>query len=120
MMAISEISVSVDLAARAGYITLSCEQVESTVEYSDDILVDLDALGVVVGIEVLNLGADLPIGDLTQRFHIRSELSEAVKLLRPSLGSQLSFSTSAGISSRQSEHTLEPQCDVHGRTPEFS
>lgn len=119
-MSKSAVSVSVDLAAQAGYITLSCEPVESTVEYSEEILIDLDALGMVVGIEMLNLEAELPVGDLAQRFHIRSDLTDAVKYLQPSLGAHLSFSTAAGVSAARSEHDLKPHCDVHDRTPEFS
>lgn len=119
-MSRSAVSVSLDLTAQAGYITLSHAPIESTFEYNDEILVDLDALGMVVGIEMLSLQSELPVGDLAQRFHIRSELTDAVKYLRPILDSHLSFSTSAGISAARSEHDLKPQCGSQDRTPEFS
>ena len=66
-------TITVDPAVGACYISLSDRPVASTEEFSDDILVDLDESGVAVGIEVLDLGAELPLTDLRQQLHIRKD-----------------------------------------------
>ena len=50
-------TITVDPAVGACHISLSDRPVASTEEFSDDVLVDLDEFGVVIGIEVLDLDA---------------------------------------------------------------
>lgn len=46
-----------DTEAQAGYLTLKDAKVAQTVEYSKNVILDLDKDGEVVGIEVLDLSA---------------------------------------------------------------
>lgn len=48
-------TVTSDATANAGYVRLSDNLVARTCELGDSILIDLDAMNVVVGIEVLRL-----------------------------------------------------------------
>lgn len=75
------ITVKIDNVAGAGYIALSSEPVASTTEYSDSVMIDLDALGMVVGIEVLELDGPLPIDEIAQEFHIHSDTARTVRRL---------------------------------------
>ncbi|OBI23829.1 hypothetical protein A5711_10025 [Mycobacterium sp. E2238] len=63
------ITLSVDTSVGAAYIRLTDEPIAETVEETSDIQVDIDATGAVVGIEVLNLSADLPVESLSEKFH---------------------------------------------------
>jgi uncharacterized protein YuzE len=49
-------TLTVDFAADAAYLTLSDHKVVETCEVSTDVLVDLDDLRMVVGVEVLRCG----------------------------------------------------------------
>lgn len=71
-MAEATITVEVDTEIGAAYIQLSDAEVARTEEYSEDINVDLDELGVVVGIELLDTLVTVPLDDLTVRYHIQS------------------------------------------------
>jgi uncharacterized protein YuzE len=63
----------VDGDAGAAYLQLSTGEVARTVEFSEDIYVDLDRFNVVVGIELLDLAVTLPLDALAERFHVSSE-----------------------------------------------
>lgn len=80
------IRLEVDLEVGASYIALSDRPVERTRDFNDAISVDLDEFGVVVGIEVMGLGTTIPYDELARRYHIRSDVLEAVNLIRPSVG----------------------------------
>lgn len=64
------ITVEVDTEIGAAYVGLSDARVARTEEYSEDINVDLDALGVVVGIELLDTAVVVPLDDLVAKYHI--------------------------------------------------
>lgn len=81
------IFVEIDTAVDAGYIRVSDAKVTSTSEFSESIVVDLDEYGRVVGIEVLELGCTLPVGDLTTRYHLTDEAIAVLRSIRPSLAS---------------------------------
>lgn len=68
------IEVEVDQIAGAAYFRMSAETVHETVEAQPDLMVDLDRNGVVVGVELLRLGAPVPWESIGQQFHIRSEV----------------------------------------------
>jgi uncharacterized protein YuzE len=70
------VSVQVDTDAGAAYLKLSAGAVDRTVEFTEDIYVDLDRFGVVVGIELIDLETSLPLDQLASRFHISSETLE--------------------------------------------
>ena len=67
------VSVKLDRDAGAAYLRLGTSGVSRTVEFSEDIFVDLDAMDVVVGVELLDLISSIPIDELASRFHIHSE-----------------------------------------------
>jgi uncharacterized protein YuzE len=67
------VSVKLDRDAGAAYLGLSTNDVARTVEFSEDIYVDLDAMGVVVGVELLDLMTSIPIDTLASKHHIHSD-----------------------------------------------
>lgn len=89
MMSEKKFSVSVDIDADAAYITMSDASVDSTVEVSDEVLVDLDAYRVVVGIEFLRIEAEIPFQRLIDDFHVHSSDIEKLRALRPSISWRL-------------------------------
>lgn len=66
------VSVQIDAEAEAAYLRLGRGQVARTVEFADDIFVDLDEFNVVLGIELLDLETSLPLDDLAEQFHIKT------------------------------------------------
>ena len=91
IMAKSTFTVSVDIEANAAYIAMSREPVASTTQVTDDVLVDLDAMNVVVGVEVLRIDAVIPFQRLIDEFHVHSTDVELLRLLRPSVGASVSL-----------------------------
>ena len=100
------VSFRVDNDAEAAYIRLSTELVDRTVQATEDVLVDLDRHGVAVGIEVLDLDAVIPYESLTRDFHIRSEVVDKVKTIRPSINSYLLTYAPDGVSTATAQLAL--------------
>jgi uncharacterized protein YuzE len=88
------IMVHVDQMADAAYIRLSDAPVARTVTVREDINVDLDEFGVAVGVEALSIRAEIPFDDLTSCYHVRSEVVEMLRLIRPSIGEFVEVGTS--------------------------
>lgn len=78
--------VTIDGAADAAYVRLSDHPVDHTDEVTDEVLVDVDELGVTVGIEVLRLDAEIPFTELTDRYHLHSRVIAVMRAIRPSVG----------------------------------
>jgi uncharacterized protein YuzE len=72
MTAETVVSVKIDTEVGAAYLRLGRSQVARTVEFDEDIYVDLDQFGVVVGIELLDLDTSQPLDELGTRFHINA------------------------------------------------
>lgn len=87
------IRIEVDTTLHAAYIELSTEPVVRTVAFSDDIQIDLDRFGVAVGIEVLDENARLPFDELLSEFHVRTDVIDLLKLIRPDVNSYLTLTT---------------------------
>jgi uncharacterized protein YuzE len=85
--------VKVDSALNAAYIRLSENPVARTIEHNDLILVDVDELGVAVGIEVLDEGAALPFSELVSDYHVHSDVVDLLRLIRPDVASFLRLTT---------------------------
>ncbi|MGH3764906.1 MAG: DUF2283 domain-containing protein [Pseudonocardiaceae bacterium] len=87
MPAETVVSVKIDTGAGAAYLRLARSQVTRTVEFTEDIYVDLDQFGVVVGIELLDLDTSLPLDELGARFHINTSaldvLMQAIRWSAP-------------------------------------
>lgn len=79
-MSISSIDIEIDREADAGYIRLLGDPVERTESVTDEVNVDLDRQGRVVGIEVLSLGAEVPFELLIQQFGVPSDVVGAWQL----------------------------------------
>ena len=101
-MSAPAVQVEVDTTLGAAYIRLSTEPVAKTVEFSDEIMIDLDVHNVAVGIEVLSEGTMLPFEALTNDFHVHSEVIDILRQIRPDVSSFLKFSqTAEGTSDRR-------------------
>jgi uncharacterized protein YuzE len=92
----SSITVEIDHMADAAYVRLSAGAVERSVPVGDEVVVDLDDMGVVVGIEMLALDAEIPYSVLVTDFHVHSEVAELLRRLRPSITGFLSLSMGEG------------------------
>jgi uncharacterized protein YuzE len=79
------IDVDIDRSADAAYIRLSASPICQTRCVNDSVNVDLDELGLVVGVEMLQLAAEIPFSALVTDFHVHSEVVETLRLLRPSI-----------------------------------
>ena len=102
------VKVTVDHTVNAAYIELSNEPIVRTVELSSSILVDMDALNMVVGIEVLDIDVELPLQRLQDEFHVHSNIVDLLYKLRPSVGHTLAkFQQSTdGVSARSGVKSL--------------
>lgn len=94
-------TVSVDLDANAAYIKMTSRQVTKSVEAGPGVLVDLDDLDVVVGIEVLSIDAEIPYSRLVTDFHVHAADVEILRMLRPSVKASIMRSNDG--TSRQDE-----------------
>lgn len=77
-----QISIDVDQSVNAAYIALSNGPVAKTVQLSESVMVDLDEFGVAVGIELLDQRAPLPLAELSERYHVRSEVMDLLRELQ--------------------------------------
>ena len=73
---ISDINIELDTEISTGYITFSKGLVASTVALTDELNIDLDAQGKVVGLELLQLDAKVPKERLVTEFHLDAQLIE--------------------------------------------
>lgn len=79
------VRVEMDLGAGLAYVRLSDARVHKTLCLTDDINLDKDEFNVVVGIEVLDLDAEMPFSALVKDHHIPSRTVEMLRLMRPSM-----------------------------------
>lgn len=79
------VQVEIDRTADAAYVRLSKKPVARTQQLTDTVLVDLDNLDMVIGIEVLGLDTPIPIDDLTAQFHVGSTVVDTIQSLRPTI-----------------------------------
>ncbi|MDQ2706450.1 MAG: DUF2283 domain-containing protein [Actinomycetota bacterium] len=64
--------MEIDTEIGAAYVQLSQATVARTEEYSEEINVDLDGLGMVVGIELLDTAVPVPLDELAVKYHIKT------------------------------------------------
>jgi uncharacterized protein YuzE len=91
------VSVKVDRDAGAAYLRLSTNSIARTLEFSDDIYVDLDAMGVVVGVELLDLMTPIPMDALASKHHIHSD---AIRILVAAVQGQAATGTASSEATR--------------------
>jgi uncharacterized protein YuzE len=103
----SNIRLTVDTAAQAAYITLYAGEVASTEEVSDAVMVDLDAMRVVVGVEVLALSAEIPFSKLHADYHVHSDAIDALRAIQPTVSGFLSLTQSTdGVAAAPAEQLV--------------
>lgn len=86
------IAITVDTALGTAYIRLASDSVARTIEFSDQILVDVNEFNVAVGIELLDDGVALPFDALVSDFHVHSSVVDLLRLVRPDVSSYLRIS----------------------------
>ena len=77
--------VTIDNDAEAAYISMTSRDVTESRELGDGIIVDLDNMRVVVGIEILGLDTRIPFRRLVDEFHVHSEDIEILREIQPSI-----------------------------------
>ncbi|MGO1267100.1 MAG: DUF2283 domain-containing protein [Microbacterium gubbeenense] len=79
--------ITVDGDADAAYITMTDRPIAESRELGGGVIVDLDDVGIVVGIEILGLETKIPFDRLTKEFHVHTGDVDYLKLLQPSIQS---------------------------------
>lgn len=92
--------VTVDLDADAAYILMTNRRVAESRVLGDGTVVDLDDMGIVVGVEVLALDARIPFQRLIEEFHVHTDDVEYLRLLQPTISYALLQHSSDGASYR--------------------
>jgi uncharacterized protein YuzE len=85
------LAITYDMVADAAYVRLSSNKVQRTVEFGNDVMVDLDEHNVAVGIELIDLQASIPFSDLQSRFHVHSDVIDQLRVIWPGMRSGLTF-----------------------------
>lgn len=91
------VSVQLDSDAGAAYLRLSTNSVARTVEFNEDIYVDLDGMGVVVGVELLDLMTPIPMDTLASKHHIHSD---SIRILIAAIEGQATAGTASSEGNR--------------------
>ncbi len=97
----------IDNDVNAAYLRLHDGVVDRTCEVAPGVMVDLDSLNVVLGIEVLTLDTHIPYTELVQKYHVRSDEVRVLDLIRPSVTYFISRQTS-GTPARVDEGSQVP------------
>ncbi len=77
--------VQVDPAANAAYLRLSDSPIAKTEELNDWVLVDVDATGGVVGVELLGLTSAIPLKELQSEYGLSAEAADLIEKLKHSI-----------------------------------
>src|SRR5262245_9437204 len=92
----SRIVLNVDTDVGAAYLKLTDEPIVETVEVTPDVQVDVDATGTVVGIELLDLSAEIPTEILNRTFQFAAPDHVVIlSRLRPSIGALVTYGSYA-------------------------
>lgn len=75
--------LTIDFEAEAAYLSLTDSEVARTLGISQGVLVDLDADGRTVGVEVYMLSANLPDDRTAAEFGLDSEILTMLKCVNP-------------------------------------
>jgi uncharacterized protein YuzE len=76
-------TLTIDPEAGCAYLMLSNSRVVRTFQYSDDIKLDLDRFGDVVGMEHTAVDATLPASEITKLFPTRGDLDDHLGSTEP-------------------------------------
>ena len=78
-------TMTVDVESDVAYLKLSENEIVETCEVAPGVLVDLDEMRVVVGVEVLALDLTIPRQELIADFHMLSQDVAAFDSIRPNV-----------------------------------
>ena len=90
------IELTIDQFANSAYIRLLNKQVKVSKMIKDDIVIDLDEMNLVIGIEILDLEAEIPFTELVSEYHVHSTTVDLLRKLRPSISGFISGFSSEG------------------------
>ena len=83
----ASIRLTVDQTDSLAYITLSDKAVDTTIDHDGRVIVDLDEVGVAVGVELLDLDAVIPFDALTANYHVDSKVVDLLRRIQPTINS---------------------------------
>lgn len=91
------VEVKIDVDARAAYIRLRRANVARTERFegSESVIVDLDAAGMLIGIEIIGLNTAIPVDRLAQSYGLSGQLIVVLKEIQQTMW-QASAATGAG------------------------
>ncbi|GHG60379.1 hypothetical protein GCM10012320_34950 [Sinomonas cellulolyticus] len=81
----SKITLEMDHDVEAAYIRLSDKQVAFTEELNQHVIVDLDEMRIVVGVEILGFQTRIPFSRLEKEYHVHSRVVEQLRQIQPSI-----------------------------------
>lgn len=84
----NRVRLEIDMTQGVAYMRLSSQPVARTIELSDTMMLDMDAMGAAVGLELLDFDEKVPT-DLLQKHHVHSEVAEELAKLQPTLNQYL-------------------------------
>lgn len=106
---IQSIEIQIDREVDAAYVRLSANDVAATHDVTEEVLIDLDDMGIAVGIEVLRLDAELPYDTLCVKYHVHSDVVDVLRQIRPSVEGFMSFTAQPdGVSRAAGTRKLAP------------
>jgi uncharacterized protein YuzE len=101
--------LTVDTDARAAYLLVSEGDVVRTVEVTDAVLLDLDSYDMVVGVEVLELDAEIP-SNLEHDYHVPSGSIEFLNRIKPNVTTFMASASTSPVPAGAPRNTLEQVC----------
>ncbi|MET7287579.1 DUF2283 domain-containing protein [Streptomyces sp. NPDC005573] len=105
MMTESMIQVEIDPAAALAYVELGNGEVARTVQFTDEVMIDLDPYGMVLGIELLSLSADLDAdlrARLASEYHVPSQVLDVLPAALSAVGNWNRQATSRRVARERS------------------
>lgn len=89
----SKITLEMDHDVEAAYIRLSNERIAFTEELNQHVMVDLDEMRVVVGVEILGFRTKIPFTRLHEEYHVHSRVVEQLRQIQPSIEGYVSLTS---------------------------
>jgi uncharacterized protein YuzE len=96
-MGAPSIRVEIDTEAGAAYVALTSAPVARTVELTDSVLLDLDEFDIAVGVEVLELAAEIPFTRLVRDYHVSTDVVDLLRAIQPSVSGFLMMHAAEGV-----------------------
>ncbi|MEJ1087003.1 DUF2283 domain-containing protein [Microbacterium sp. Mu-80] len=99
--------VTIDNDADAAYISMTNRSIAHSHELGGGIIVDVDDMRVVVGIEILGLETKIPFQRLVDEFHVHSDDIDILRTIQPTIGGFLiQFSSDGSSNHKQMQGSL--------------